>query len=89
MDAFEKLFREMLREAVDENIAMARVGWEHEFRCWNVAEVYERTGLSVTALRELRDNPRKNFPKPVGFNTKPCWIASEVMEWARANRMDR
>lgn len=88
-ESFEALFRDLLRDAVDQNVALARTAWDQQNRFWTVAEVCEHTGLSVTGLRDLRDNPRKDFPQPVGFDTKPRWIVAEIMEWARANRILR
>ena len=89
MVAFEKLFREVMTETGDSLVASARTAWDNENNFWTLIVVCEKTGLSRSALNELRNNPRKNFPKPVAFDTKPRWIAAEIMQWARENRMVR
>ncbi|WP_152569511.1 MULTISPECIES: helix-turn-helix transcriptional regulator [Sphingomonas] len=85
----DQMIGELVRTAIDDVVAVARAQWEDEFL--TIDEVCEWLKMSKVSLHDLRNNPRKGWPRPVGFTTSPRWRRSELLEWSERpeNRMGR
>lgn len=87
MQSLDQIIGSLVKNALDEIVAIERKSWDSEILTREELITFLRTSRS--GLDNLRDNPRKNFPKPIAMDTWPRWLRSEVLAWVKANRQEK